>query len=253
MSLSWGLNFSVPKCVTMRFRRGREDLSALGSLSVYNMAGADLSVVESAGDLGILVDSSLRFHAHIRQIVAKAWGLANNLLPSTLCRSSEFMRNVFITHIRPLLEFSSSVWNTGYLGDSVLLESVQRRWTKHIDGLRDLEYADRLERLNLYSVKGRLLRADLIKYYKIFHDLSPISPVDLFILSPVSRTRGHRFKILKPHISVESRRRYFSVRCIDVWNSLPGELVECGSVLSFKTGLHDVQLNPVCIWCKIFH
>ena len=212
----------------------------MGSLPVYNVAGADLSVVESSRDLGVLVDSSLRFHAHIRQIVAKAWGLANNLLRSTLCRSDEFMRNVFIAHIRPLLEFSSLVWNTGYLGDGELLESVQRRWTKHIDGMRNLDYADRLRQLNLYSVKGRLLRADLIKYFKIFNYLSPISPADLFILSPASLTRGHRFKILKPHVSIESRRRCFSVRCIDMWNSLPGELVECGSVSSFESGLHVV-------------
>ena len=107
-----------------------------------------------------------------------------------------------------------SVWNTGYLGDSELLESVQRRWTNHIDGMTNLDYADRLRRLNLYSVKGRLLRAHFIKYFKIFNYLSLISLADLFILSPTSRTRGHRFKILKPHVSIESRRRYSSVRCI---------------------------------------
>ena len=159
---------------------------------------------ESSRDLGILVDSSLRFHAHVRQIVAKAWGLVNSLLRSTLCRSDEFMRGAFVAHIRLLLEFSSSVWNTGYLGDSELLESVQRRWTKHVDGISDLEYGDRLRRLNLYSVKGRLLRADLIKYYKIFNGLSVIFPRELFVMPPASHTRGHRFKVLKPLVSIES-------------------------------------------------
>ena len=72
VAVSWGLNFNVSKCVTVRFRRGGGDLSAVGSLSVYNMAGTDLSLVESSRDLGVLVDSSLRFHAHICQIVAKA-------------------------------------------------------------------------------------------------------------------------------------------------------------------------------------
>ena len=240
VAVSWGLKFNVAKCVTMRFSRGAANLSTLGSLSVYNMAGSDILLQESSRDLGVLVDSSLKFHAHIRQVVGKAWGLANNLLRSTLCRSREFMCNLFITHIRPLLEFASPVWNTGYVGDSVLLESVQRRWTKHIDGLGDVEYGDRLRGLGLYSVKGRLLRADLIKYYKIFNGLSVISPAELFVLSPTAQTRGHRFKVLKPHVSLESRRRYFSVRCLDVWNSLPDDLVACGSVASFKSGLHVV-------------
>ena len=150
------------------------------------------------------------------------------------------MCSIYIAHIRPLLEYSSPVWNTGFVGDSKLLESVQRRWTKHLDGMNDMEYATRLRSLNLYSVKGRLLRADLIKYFKIFNGLSVINPSDLFVLSPAVHTRGHCFKILKPHASLELRRRFFSVRCVDVWNSLPADLVGCGSVNCFKAGLHDV-------------
>lgn len=48
------------------------------------------------------------------------------------------------------MEFGSTVWNTGYLGDLRLLESVQRHWTKHIDGLADLSCTGRLKALNLY-------------------------------------------------------------------------------------------------------
>ena len=153
------------------------------------------------------------------------------------------MCNVYIAHIRPLLEYASPVWNTGFVGDSRLLESVQRRWTKHIEGMSDMEYAVRLRSLGLYSVKGRLLRTDLIKYFKIFKGLSVIGPSDLFVLSPSVHTRGHCFKILKPHVSLESRHRFFSVRCVVVWNSLPvnpADLVCSGSVNCFKAGLHDV-------------
>ena len=47
-----------------------------------------------------------------------------------------------------------------------LLENVQRRWTKRIDGMATLSYGDRLRSLNLYSIQGRLLRADLIQCWK---------------------------------------------------------------------------------------
>ena len=111
-----------------------------------------------------------------------------------------FMLAILKSHIRPILEFGSTVWNTGYLGDMRLLESVQRRWNKHIDGLAELPYTDRLKALNLYSVQGKLLRADLIKCWKIFHNQSAIFPSDLFSPSPGTTTRGHRFKLAKPHI-----------------------------------------------------
>ena len=158
--------------------------------------------------------------------VNKAAGIANNLLKATLCRSVDFMTTIFKTHIRPILEFGSPVWHTGYLGDMKLLESVQRRWTKQVDGLQDYSYAQRLRHLNLYS--GRLIRADLIKYWKILHGHSPIVPTDLFTMSPATNTRGHKFKLLKPHASLDCRRKFFSVRGIDAWNSLP-ESIFCSS------------------------
>ena len=91
---SWGLVFNSDKCVTLRFCRGNPDLSSVGSLSTYNMEGIDLVGVDSCRDLGVIVDSSFKFHAHVRNIVAKASGLSNNLLRSTLSRSPEFMISV---------------------------------------------------------------------------------------------------------------------------------------------------------------
>ena len=65
-------------------------------------------------------------------------------------------------HIRPIMEYCSCLWNTGYI-DMRALENVQRRWTKRINGMSSLSYADRLRFLNLYSVQGRLMRADLLQ------------------------------------------------------------------------------------------
>ena len=236
---SWGLFFNIDKCSVLSFRRRRHPSPEAGSPSPYLLDGHPILFSDCSADLGVTVDTSLKFHAHIRQIVNKASGLANNLLRSTLCRSRVFMCNLFKSHIRPLLEFSSTVWCTGYVGDMRLLESVQRRWTKRIDGLTNMSYGDRLRILGLYSVKGRLLRADLIKCWKIFHGFSAVSPSSLFSVPTVTHTRGHRYKIHKPHVSMELRRRFFSVRCIDNWNSLPDVVVGAGSIDAFKAGLHS--------------
>ena len=124
-------------------------------------------------DLGVWVDHELKFHLHVRETAMKANGVGFGILTGTLCRSPEFMRAVFITHIRPILDYSSVVWNTGYLSDLRLLEDVQRRWTKQISGFRILNYSERLSTLKLYSIKGHLLTVDLIMVYKIVHGLCP--------------------------------------------------------------------------------
>ena len=58
------------------------------------------------------------------------------------------------THIRPVLEYGSCIWNTGFIKDLRLMEGIQRRWTKQITGHSEMSYGDRLQALNLYSLKG---------------------------------------------------------------------------------------------------
>ena len=59
------------------------------------------------------------------------------------------MLPLYKSHIRPLIELSSCVWNVGFVGDMKLLQGVQRRWTNVIDGLSDVSYGTRLYRLDL--------------------------------------------------------------------------------------------------------
>ena len=136
--------------------------------------------------------------------------------------------------MRPVLEYGCCLWNTGYLGDLRLLERVQRRWTRCIDGLDGVQYGERLRILNLYSFQGRLLRADLILTYKIFHGLCAVLPGDLFQVVTDARTRGHRFKLRVPITSCDVRKRYFAVRVVPWWNHLGDDTVAADSLNSFK-------------------
>ena len=128
----------------------------------------------------MLVNVSLKFHEHIASVVHKASGLSHNFMKSTVCRSRDFMLVLLKTHVRPVLEYASCLWCTGYIDDMRRLESVQRRWTKQMEDLEKLTYLERLKELNLLSVQGRLLRADLIEYWKFVHGNSSISPGDMF-------------------------------------------------------------------------
>lgn len=87
---------------------------------------------------------------HIRSLANKAAGISSNLLKSTVNREPELMKSLLTSHIRPVLEFCSVVWHTGYVGDTDMLERVQRRWTKDIVGLSHLDYASRLDALGLF-------------------------------------------------------------------------------------------------------
>ena len=162
---------------------------------------------------------------------------------------------LLITHIRPIIEYCFCVWSTGYQGDLRLLESVQRRWTKQISSVNSLEYADRLRTLNLFSVKGRLLRADLIQCWKIFHGVSCVDVSDIFLLTPCRGTRGHCYKIFTLTIQTDVRKRFFNVRCVSIWNSLPQYVVSAPSLSSFKNLLENSLGDVLFVyegWLKSF-
>ena len=223
--------FNASKCAHLHFPASKTPLHQ------YDLNGAIIATTDSARDLGVIVDKELKFHKHVNVTYGKAHGLASNLLSHTSNRSPAFMNELYISHIRPLVTFASPVWNTGYLGDERKLEGVQRRWTREIFGLSNLQYFDRLQALNMCSIKGRLLRADLILCWKIFHGQCHITPEQLFTMSS-SSTRRHAFKIFKPRIRTEVRRRSFSYRIITPWNNLPSDVVSASSLTQFKTRLH---------------
>ena len=57
----------------------------------YYVRGVGLPFVDSHWDLGILVDTELKFHGRIRSIVVKSFRMSVNLPNSMLCGSREFL------------------------------------------------------------------------------------------------------------------------------------------------------------------
>ena len=240
---SWGLRMNTKKCAALRFQRRS---ATLEPRPVYMLDGQQIPNESAQLDLGVLIDDQLKFHDHTRNVTRKAGGVAHSFLKGTVCRDSDFMVHIFMSHIRPILEYASTVWNTGYLQDIRRLESIQRLWTRQIKGLEGEEYATRLRVLDMYSVKGRFLRADLIKCWKIFNGKSPIKPTDLWDTSSDSRTRGHRHKIRVKRCEVDARARFFSERVVQDWNSLPDWAVASATMSEFKAAL------DTCLTDKLF-
>ena len=229
-SLSWGLHMNKAKCAVLRFSRRFRDQSQ----PLYMLDGTQLPVHHSQRDLGVLVDDSLKFHEHIATVTHRASGLCHNFRKSTVCRSVAFMMFLLKTHIRPVLEYASCLWCTEYADDIRKLERVQRRWTKQIEGFQEMSYAERLKELDLYSVQGRFIRADLIQYWKIFHGKSTITPEDIFHQPLRHGTRGHCFKLYVSRAVCNVRQRSFSQRRVAIWNSLPEAVVTASELSTFK-------------------
>ena len=61
-----------------------------------------------------------------------------------------------------------------------------------------------------------------------------------------SITRGHRFKVRGTRFKGDVRGRFFAQRVLGTWISLPGEVVEADTIVSFKGHL-DKYMNRMGI------
>ena len=88
--------------------------------------------------------------------------------------NEESFKILYNTYIRPNLEFCIPAWCPYLSKDIEVMEKVQRRATKMVPGLKNLQYEDRLQRLGILNLSARRLRGDLIETFKIMNSLTNV-------------------------------------------------------------------------------
>ena len=118
------LNFKLNPTKFMVIRFGERVDS---NCEKYQIFGEKLKFAKVYKDLGVYVGVKLRFNEHINLVLGRASSKISNLLRWTVCHSTEFVVSLWVSHVRPLLEYGTCVWNVKYLTDARRLESLQRR------------------------------------------------------------------------------------------------------------------------------
>ena len=106
-----------------------------------------------------------------------------------------------------------------------------------------MPYFERLKRLKLDTLELRRLYIDLTIYFKICNGYIALDKNDFLAFNPLSRTRGHCFKITVPNSSINARQHFFAVRVIPAWNYLPTIVVTSQLVCIFKKRVSEIDLS----------
>ena len=153
------------------------------------------------------------------------------------CLSPDAFLGLYKSLVRSHLEYAVQAWCPYRKGDIEMLERVQMRATKMIHGLRGKSYTQRLMYLKLPTLKFRRVRGDMIVLYKFLcativgnENVAP-----QLNMSNVVHTRGNRFKLVKSHVKYDLCKNMFTNRIIDIWNSLPDNVVNAPTLGTFKS------------------
>ena len=114
---------------------------------------------------------------------------------SVKSRSAEVILKLYLALVRPHLDYAVQFWFP-YGMDIGSLESVQRRITKMIEGIRNFSYERRLKLSKLHSQKRRRVR-DLIEVFKWVKDFDKGDVGKVLTVSSQDKTRNNGFKLEK--------------------------------------------------------
>ena len=145
---------------------------------------------------------------------------------------AELVRLLYVSLVRPHLEFAVPVWNPHLKGDIEELENIQHRVTRLVPGLKKANYTERLKKLRLTTLETWRKRGDLIQFYKIVDGQDhikwkkgPEKIVQGDKNGPPARNLRREGGGLcfrrEPANICTSRNEFFLNRVIPLWNELP--------------------------------
>ena len=163
----WQMELNLDKCFVMHL--GTKNMKCQ-----YTLNGVVLKEVEEERDLGVIIDNKLKYKKQCAKVAKKANQVLGMIKRNVVSRKKEVIIKLYKGLVRPLLEYAVQVWSPYRKGDIKVLERVQKRATKMVQGLSKMSYEERLKELNLPSLEERRKRGDMIMVYKMLNGLEKV-------------------------------------------------------------------------------
>jgi hypothetical protein len=239
-SEDWGMPFNVDKCSVMHIGNNNTNEN-------YEMFGKVLKKSSEQKDLGVIVTNNLKNTKQCTTACSKANKILGLISRNFSYKTINTIRSLYTALVRPHLEYAVQFWSPHFKKDIAKIESVQRRATKLVPGLRTSTYHERLKKMNLFSMEKRRKRGDMIQVFKIVNRIDKMNIDQLFEFDVNSVTRGHAYKLKKKRFNLDVAKYAFVNRVIDPWNALPEIIVNAKTLECFKRRLdkHYKELNVI--------
>ena len=231
----WKMEFHPQKCSTVHISKTQP------AKHRYTLRGHTLTEESDVKYLGVTLSNDMKWNRHIANICSKANRTLGFLRRNLRINNKKVKRMAYQAMVRPILKYSSPVWDP-YTADLVdALEKVQRRAARWICNRyrQTSSVDDMLIELEMPTLASRRKEARLVTFYKYHNRLTNINsrfaPQQSIRRRSLRRFNGQSYNI--PSFRTEYRQKSFFPRTIPDWNALPDAAVEVSTVDAFKQRL----------------
>ncbi len=242
---NWQMSFNYEKCKVMHFGKNNKCHEYKMELG-QGVAPHTIEKNLIERDLGLMISNDLKWVNQIDKATNTAKSIIAQIRNSFSYFDAELVRLLYVSLIRPHLEFAVPVWNPYLKKDIDKIERIQHKATRLVPKIRNKCYEDRLDELRLTTLETRRKRGDLIQFFKIINGIDqvewknkPEKTLQGIENGPVAsnlRKKGicyHR----EPANTCMIRDTFFLNRVIPLWNTLPRHIKEAATLNSFKARL----------------
>ena len=212
--------------------------------------GTNIQECNQVRDLGVIISDNAKFEDQIDGAVKRARQQVGWILRVFETRERAVMLTLFRSLVLPLVEYCCQLWSPRGIELIRKIEAVQRNFTYRIRDMQELNYWERLEQLDLYSLERRRDRYFVVYVWKIINGHAPNFSIENMAIQTVrSERRGLTCRI-PPFHSTPGRIRTlkeesFMVHGPRLFNEIPKELRDfTGTPAGFKAKL-DAFLRTV--------
>ena len=246
-SKQWLVNFNPAKTEVMFFsfcNRNKPNL-------FFN--NVQLKYVDHHKHLGVTFSQDGSWHEHISIIVSKAARILGSMKMLKFKVKRNTLNNIYISYLRPHLEYASLVWDNCTQLEKETLEKIQYEAARVVTGLtRSVSIQYLLKEIGWVSLSDRRQIQKLVLMYKGKYNLLPQYLMQLFPPSVEMALENHySLRNNSDYITLARRTEIYSKSvipsAIQLWNNLPTNIRESQSLAIFKNKIKQLYKPPaVC-------
>ena len=175
---------------------------------------------------------------HIESICSKARQILG-LLYRRFYDSTDpsMIKQLYLSMVRPHLEYACQVWDPHLMKDKHKLESVQKFGLKFAARRWDAGYSELLDLFNLPTLEERRIHLKLGLLFKILHNLCYFPNLPPFRENVGSLREPHDQQLAVPLARTNSYHYSFFPHTLRTWNSLDSSCVTTNNYVSFMKHL----------------